>query len=156
KGEKSRRLGTEAGALADYRLRQRGYLRRLYRNQAAVLKALREGDLDYAYLWANVGWTLHSSGDRGLELAPGYVPEDQWDMAVAMRRGDEDLKRQVDAALDKLVRDGTVARTLARYHMPYFPAFAKAGQESPGNGAAAVGQPASEGVIRHPVAQRGL
>ena len=39
KGAKSQRLGTEAGSMADYSLRQRGYLRRLYRNQLAVLKA---------------------------------------------------------------------------------------------------------------------
>ena len=58
--------GTEAGSIADYRLRQRGYLRRLYRNQLATLKALADGDIDYAYLWANVGWTLHASPD----LAP--------------------------------------------------------------------------------------
>ena len=40
KGAKSQRLGTEAGSVADYSLRQRGYLRRLYRNQLATLKAL--------------------------------------------------------------------------------------------------------------------
>ena len=41
RASKSRRLGTEAGSVADYRLRQRGYLRSLFRNQLAVLKALR-------------------------------------------------------------------------------------------------------------------
>ena len=122
KGEKSRRLGTEAGSVADYRLRQRGYLRSLFRNQLAVLKALDDGDIDYAYLWANVGWTLHTSPEFKLELVPGYVPEDHWNIAVAMRKGDDELKRHVDAALDKLIKDGTVARALARYHVPLLPA----------------------------------
>ena len=58
KGAKSQRLGTEAGSVADYTLRQRGFLRRLYRNQLATLNALNDGDIDHAYLWANVGWTL--------------------------------------------------------------------------------------------------
>ncbi len=156
KGEKSRRIGAEAGSLADYRLRQRGYLRRLYRNQEVVLKALREGDIDHAYVWANVGWTLHRSGKEDLELAPGYLPEDRWDIAVALRRGDDELQRQVDAVLDRLIRDGTVARTLARYQMPYFPVFAPAGKESPAKEGAARGEPATSAVIRHPVAQRGL
>jgi polar amino acid transport system substrate-binding protein len=120
KGERSQRLGTEAGSVADYRLRQRGYLRRLYRNQLAVLKALADGDIDFAYLWANVGWTLHASPDFAakLEIVPGVAPEDRWDIAVAMRRGDVELKRQVDAALGTLIADGTVARLLARYHVP--------------------------------------
>ena len=61
KGRKSLRIGTEAGSIADYGLRQKGFLRRLYRNQLATLKALQDGDLDYGYLWANVGWTLHTS-----------------------------------------------------------------------------------------------
>jgi ABC-type amino acid transport substrate-binding protein len=120
KGERSQRLGTEAGSIADYRLRQRGYLRRLYRNQLTVLKALTDGDIDFAYLWANAGWTLHASTDLAakLEIVPGIEPEDRWEIAVAMRRGDAELKRQVDAALGTLIADGTVARTLARYHVP--------------------------------------
>ena len=123
KGAKSQRLGTEAGSVADYSLRQRGYLRRLYRNQLATLKALNDGDIDYAYLWANVGWTLHVSPDLKLELVPNYVPEDHWNIAVAMCRGDDELKRHVDAALDALIEDGTVARVLGRYHVPYYAPF---------------------------------
>jgi polar amino acid transport system substrate-binding protein len=142
KGEKSRRLGTEAGSIADYRLRQRGYLRRLFRNQLAVLKSLNDGDIDYAYLWANVGWTLHTSPDLALEIAADYVPEDHWNIAVAMRQGDDELKKHVDAALEKLVKDGTVSRTLARYHVPYFPAFAEEKTDE-------------AGVIYHKVMDRG-
>jgi ABC-type amino acid transport substrate-binding protein len=131
KGEKGARLGTEAGSVADYRLRQRGHLRRLYRNQLAVLKALNDGDIDFAYLWATVGWTLHNSPDFALQVIPGYVPEDHWNIAVAMLAGDDELKGRVDAAVDKLVRDGTVARALARYHVPHFPPFSeeKSGEE---------------------------
>jgi len=139
KGAQSRRLATEAGSVADYRLRQRGYLRTLYRNQLAVLKALNDKAIDYAYLWANVGWTLHTSPDFTSEIVPGYVPEDHWNIAVAMRQGDEELKRHVDSALARLVKDGTVARALARYHVPYYQPFPDEGD-----------------VIRHPVSKRGL
>jgi polar amino acid transport system substrate-binding protein len=143
KGEKSRRLATEAGSVADYRLRQRGYLRSLYRNQLAVLKALDDKAIDYAYLWANVGWTLHTSPDFALELVDGYVPEDHWNISIAMRQGDGDLKRQVDAALKKIIKDGAVQRALARYHVPYFPPF----PEESLMGAE---------VIKHPMTDRGL
>jgi polar amino acid transport system substrate-binding protein len=125
KGEKGARLGTEAGSVADYRLRQRGHLRRLYRNQLAVLKALDDGAIDCAYLWANVGWTLHNSSDFALRIVPGYVPEDHWNIAVATIAGDDEWKGRVDAAVAKLVGDGTVARALARYHVAYFPPFAE-------------------------------
>jgi polar amino acid transport system substrate-binding protein len=143
KGERSRRLGTEAGSVADYRLRQRGFLRRLYRNQLAVLKSLNDGDIDFAYLWANVGWTLHNSPDFALEIVPGYVPEDHWNIAVALCQEDDELKSRVDAAVEKLVRDGTVSGALARYHVPYFPPF----PEEKGEG--------EDGVIRHKPVDRG-
>jgi polar amino acid transport system substrate-binding protein len=146
KGEKSSRLGAEAGSLADYGLRQKGYLRRLYRNQLAALKALDDGDIDYAYVWANVGWTLHTSPDFRLEIVPGYAPEERWDVAVAMVRGDDELKGHVDEALDALIRDGTVARALARYHMPVFAPVAAPAHDAHGH---------HEGPIHHGVADRG-
>jgi polar amino acid transport system substrate-binding protein len=142
--DRSRRLATEAGSVADYRLRQRGYLRALYRNQLAVLKALEDGAIDYAYLWANVGWTLHASPDFSLQVVPGYVPEDHWNIAIALRQGDDELKDHVDRALDKLIKTGSVARMLARYHMPYYPPFSDAKQDT------------DDGVIRHPKIDRGL
>ena len=36
-----------------------------------------------------------------------------------MCAGNDELKRHVDAALEALIADGTVARTLARYHVPH-------------------------------------
>lgn len=121
KGEKSRRLGAEAGSVADYRLRQRGYLRRLFPTQLAALKSLNDGAIDYAYLWANAGWTLRATPEFDLQLAPDYKLEDHWNVAIAMRRGDDQLKRHVDMAVEKLVDKGVVSRLLARYHTPYFP-----------------------------------
>ncbi len=181
KGDKARRLGTEAGSVADYQLRQRGYLRSLFRNQLAVLKALHDGAIDYGYLWANVGWTLHASPDFALELVPGYVLEDHWNIGIAMRHGDDELKKHVDAALDKLIKDGAVARALARYHVPYFPPFPEDKKDketgrqgdsargeglptspSPGRGQETRAQREKEeptadfGIIRHPVLDRGL
>ena len=146
KGARSQRLGTEAGSVADYSLRQRGYLRRLFRNQLATLKALNDGDIDYAYLWANVGWTLHVSPEFKLEIVPHHVPEDHWNIAIAMCRGDDELKRHVDAALETLIADGTVARALARYHVPHYAPF-----PSEPRGARGV----SPSEIRHGVANRG-
>ena len=160
KGEKSRRIGTEAGSVADYQLRQRGYLRRLFRTQLSVLKSLNDGGIDYAYLWANVGWTLHTSPDLAVELAPGYVPEDHWNIAVAMRRGDDELKRHVDEALKKLGDDGTVSRMLTSYHVPYFPGFDVVDKTDPDDGekrSTSGLAPAADddGVIRHQPTNRG-
>jgi ABC-type amino acid transport substrate-binding protein len=152
KGEKSRRLGTEAGSVADYTLRQRGYLRSLYRNQLAVLKAIDDGAIDYGYLWANVGWALHATPEFKLQIVPGFVPEDRWNVAVAMRKSDVELKRRVDTAIEKLVKDGTPAKALARYYVPHFPPFEEKKKEDEGKDE----KGADGSVIRHAVADRGL
>ncbi len=154
KGDKSRRLGTDAGSVADYRLRQRGYLRRLSRTQLSVLKSLHDGGIDYAYLWANVGWILHATPEFELEMIPRYVPEDHWNVAIAMRRDDGVLKHHVDVALEKLVSSGEVSRALARYHVPYFPAFADDAQKRHENKTSAV-EPRHQ-TVRRPVTDRGL
>ena len=138
KGVKSQRLGTEAGSLADYNLRQRGYFRRLFRNQLATLKALNDGDIDFAYLWANVGWTLHATPDSRVKLVAGYVPEDHWNIAVVMRRGDDEVKRHVDQALEALIDDGSVSRIMASYHLPHYPPFPEKKGHSHGDAAATI------------------
>lgn len=113
-------VGTEAGSIADYRLRQRGYMRQLFRNQLAVLDAIDKENIDYGYLWPNAGWVIHHSPDLAVEVVPGYTPVDRWDIAVAMRGGDGQLKRHVDRALGELIQSGLISRTLARYHVPHF------------------------------------
>ena len=62
-----------------------------------------------------------------------------------MRQGDDELKRHVDAALDALIADGTVARALARYHVPYQPL----------SGSSRDAQANADGTIQHAVADRG-
>jgi len=122
-GDKSRRLGTQAGTIADYSLRQRGYLRRLFGTQLATLTALDKGGIDYAYLWSNIGWLLLQSPDVEAQLVVDYVPEDRWNISAAMRSGDTKLKSKVDLALKKVIEQGLVAQALQRYHVPYFPPF---------------------------------
>jgi putative heme-binding domain-containing protein len=146
-GPRSERLGTEAGSIADYSLRRRGYLRRLFRNQLATLYALNTAVIDYAYLWANVGWTLHSSPDLGLEIVANGAPEDRWNIAIAVRKEDVALRERVDVALGRLITDGTVARALARYHMPSYPLVP---------GSTSDPRASAEHPIQHAVANRGL
>jgi polar amino acid transport system substrate-binding protein len=156
KGRKSRRIGTEAGSVADYHLRQSGYLRRLFRTQLSVLKSLDDGGIDYGYLWVNVGWTLHTSPDFDVQLVPGYVPEDHWNIAIAMRSGDNALKRHVDAAVEKIVKAGAVSQALAGYHVPHFPPFETKPAKVAPQTDARTGQDRQSSVIRREPTDRGL
>ena len=123
KGEKSRRIGTQAGTVADYSLRQDGYFRRLFGTQLSTLSALDKKAIDYAYLWSNVGWLLHASPETNATLVESFVPEQRWNIAVAMRSGDTTLSEHVNHALDRVVRQGLVKSALQKYYVPYFPPF---------------------------------
>ncbi len=92
---------------------------------------MNAGAIDHAYLWANVAWLLHVSPDLKLDLIPTDAGEDRWNIAVAMRREDIGLKREVNAALGALIDDGTVARILERYHMPTFTASLPVNEKMP-------------------------
>jgi ABC-type amino acid transport substrate-binding protein len=146
KGPRSQRLGTEAGSVADYSLRQRGYLRKLFPNQLATLKVLSDGGIDHAYLWANVGWAAHVSPELKVELSAEFVPIDRWNIAAAVRRGDDELRDRVDRALALLTSDGTVAQILTRYHTPCYAPFPEPVRQT---------LEAAPEPVRHPIADRG-
>ena len=71
----------------------------------------------------DVGWLLQGSPDFDAVLLPDFVPEDRWNIAIAMRHGDVLLKEHVDRALEKVIRKGVVASAMKRYHTPYFEPF---------------------------------
>ena len=97
KGAKSQRLGTEAGSVADYTPPPARLPAPAIPQPTGHAQGLDDGDIDHAYFWANVGWALHTTPEWNLELVANYVPVDHWDIAIAMDRGDDELKRQVDA-----------------------------------------------------------
>jgi ABC-type amino acid transport substrate-binding protein len=123
RGEASRRIGTQAGTIADYSLRQNGYERRLYGTQLAALQALHTGDIDYAYLWSNIGWILHASPEFTSTVLPDFTPSERWNIAIAMRRGDDEMKQHVDRAVGELLNKELVEDALERYHVPFFAPF---------------------------------
>ena len=121
KGDATRRVGTQAGTLADFVLKQRGYRRKLYGSQWGVLKALVERRIDYAYLWSNATWLALQSPELGVEIVQPYELEDWRDMAAAVRKGDHEFRTHLNSALGQLVREQFVERLLSRYGMPYYP-----------------------------------
>ena len=64
--------------------------------------------------------------DTKLRFVHAYdaEPELRWNLAVGLRRADPPLREAIDAALDKLAADGTVARIYARYGIEYRPPVA--------------------------------
>ena len=120
-GEQTRRVGAQAGTLADVLLKRQGFRRQLYGTQQATLRALAEKQIDYAYLWSNATWLARSSPQLEVEIVQPYKLVDGREMAAVVRRGDKDFREQLNGALDRLVENAFVERLLRRYGMPYYP-----------------------------------
>lgn len=123
---KGKRIGAEAGSVADYDLNLKGYTRRLYPTQEAIYDGLRGGEVDAGFMWApNVAWMLKMNPKLRFKFAEGYKPEKdfRWNFAVAVRKEDKDLKEFLDKAVQEMVKDGQVRKIFAKYGVPWFAPF---------------------------------
>ena len=133
-------LGAEAGSIAGDLLKQKGYNRRVYRSQIAVLNGLQKGDIAFGMLWANAGWLIENGPPnprRGaqtttpaypdLKLVEAYLPGPgfRWDIAVAVRKGDEDLKRAIDAVIQEKIIGEPIEKICKKYKLPYYDPFSQ-------------------------------
>ncbi len=123
---KDRKIGAEAGSVADYHLNLKGYDRRLYPRQESIFSGLDSGEVTVGFMWApNVGWMLKTDPQLKFKLVDGYSPEPdfRWNVGVAVRKNDPDLKAALDTAIQKLVATQQAQRIIASYGAPYFAPF---------------------------------
>ena len=90
--------------------------------QSEIVSAVARGEIDVAFVWGPVAGYFASRQPVRLELVP-VPPEDRmtelpmaFGVAMGLRRGDAELKEDVERALDR--RGGDVQRILAGYGIP--------------------------------------
>lgn len=147
---KRKKIGVEMSTPADGYLFYKSYNRALFRNGGEALEAMQKGEIppppvstwmpssppsgsmapspapDVALLWApSAGWWVKLHPDSGLKLVKGYTPEPEmrWNIAIAVRKGDRDLKEAIDQAIDRLVKSGQIREILAKYGVPFYAPF---------------------------------
>jgi len=120
------KIGAEAGSVADYDLNLRHFSRRLYPRQEAIFNGLDTGEIAAGFMWApNVGWMLKNDPKLKYKLVAGYVPEAgfRWNIGVAVRKEDKDLRLALDKIIEGLVETRQAEKIIAAYGVPYFPPF---------------------------------
>ncbi len=116
------RVGVMVNSLASKLLAQRGLRTVPYVFENDMVIDLAKGEIDAcAVSPATIAYYIHIHPDAGLRYVHAYdfEPELRWNLAVALRRSDDPLLDAVNAALDKLIEDGTLARIYARYGADY-------------------------------------
>jgi mxaJ protein len=96
---------------------------------ARILKALAAGEIDVAIVWGPLGGYFATREVVPLTIAPVHPPLDELQLpmtfaiAMAVRKNDDALRREVDAALAR--RRADVDAILARYDLPRIDAVPK-------------------------------
>ena len=119
------RIGTMVSSVARVYLGKRDIATIPYTLEDEMIDALGKGEIDVAAVSpATIGFynLTHAAAPMKATMAFASVPELNWAVAVGMRKADDALVDSINAALNKLLADGTVQRIYASYgieqHVP--------------------------------------
>lgn len=116
---KKKGVGVQMGTLSDFRLFDRGYERKLYRNTKEMIEAIVQKEIDAAVVPALEGGyevKTHGKAD-GLKILANTEKDFIFPMAVGFRKADQELRDMVNAAIDKLQADGRMKAIFDKYGM---------------------------------------
>jgi polar amino acid transport system substrate-binding protein len=122
--DKSKRIGVQVGSLAQMVLTQRGQRTTPFGFEDEMIQAVAAGTLDGAAVTAaTAGYFNQTHPDRKIRLVHAYEHEPQlaWNIAVGMRGSDAALRERIDAAVERLLANGTFREVYARYGIEHRP-----------------------------------
>jgi polar amino acid transport system substrate-binding protein len=115
---KGKRVGVQVGSLAQMVLSQRGLQTTPFGFEDEMIEAVAAGTLDGAAITpATVGYFNMTHPNASVRLVHAYEQEPllSWNVAVGMRGSDAALRQKIDAAVEKLLADGTIRDIYTRY-----------------------------------------
>jgi polar amino acid transport system substrate-binding protein len=115
---KDQKVGVMVGSIASMVLGKAGKSFSPYAFQAEMLDDLQKGEIYAAAVSsATMSYYIFRRPEAGLQLARAFEGEPMlsWDVSVGLRKADRALLDAVNAALDRLLEDGTVTRIYAKY-----------------------------------------
>ena len=83
-----------------------------------IVAALANREIEAAAVTPmTVGWFNLQHADKPLRLIPAFDNDQDlnWNIAAGLLRPDDKLRQRLDAAIETLLADGTIARIYARY-----------------------------------------
>ena len=119
-----RRVAVQGRSLAAMLLGQRGVQLAFFGYEEEMVEAVARGEVEAAAVSpATVGYFNLRHPEARVRFVHAYEgePELRWNLAVGMRRADAPLREAIDAAIDRLVADGTLGKIYAHYGIEYRP-----------------------------------
>ena len=119
-----RRVGVQGRSLAAMLLARRGVGLTFFGYEEEMVEAVARGEIDAAAVSpATVGYFNLRHPESRVRFVHAYdaEPELRWNLAVGMRRSDPPLREAINAAIDRLIADGTVGQIYSHYGVEYRP-----------------------------------
>ncbi|HZI18856.1 MAG TPA: ABC transporter substrate-binding protein/permease [Pyrinomonadaceae bacterium] len=107
-------VGTLGNTVASRLLESRGYRFKGYQDPVGAYRDLELGRIDAVLMDVPMEMYYARANPR---LRPAGEPFHRGAYVVGLRRGDEALKAEVDAAIDRITRDGTLEKILRRWNL---------------------------------------
>ena len=112
------RVGVPVGSLVSMTLAKGGAATSPFVFEDDIVAALANREIEAAAVTPmTVGWFNLQHADKPLRLIPAFDNDQDlnWNIAAGLLRPDDKLRQRVDAAIEALLADGTIARIYARY-----------------------------------------
>jgi polar amino acid transport system substrate-binding protein len=112
------RIGVAVGSLVSMTLNKGGVATSPFFYEDEIVAALANREIEAAAVTpATVGWFNLQHADKPLRLVPAFENDADlnWNIAAGLIRPDDKLRQRVDAAIEALLADGTIAQIYARY-----------------------------------------
>jgi len=123
-----RRVAVQSRSLAGMLLGQRGVRLASFGYEEEMIEAVVKGEVDAAAVSpASAGYFNFRHPESPVRFVHAYdsEPELRWNLAVGLRRADAPFREAIDAAIDRLVADGTVQKIYAHYGVEYRPPLSR-------------------------------
>ena len=123
-----RRVAVQSRSLAGMLLGQRGVRLASFGYEEEMIEAVLKGEVDAAAVSpASAGYFNFRHPESPVRFVHTYdsEPELRWNLAVGLRRADAPFREAIDAAIDRLVADGTVQKIYAHYGVEYRPPLSR-------------------------------
>jgi ABC-type amino acid transport substrate-binding protein len=121
---KGKKIGVLTGSVTVQVLKDKGLGAEevLYPDQNTIIIELNNGRIDAGYLEvASSAWALQKDPSLNIKLVKEYVPDERFNVGVAVRKEDGTLLDGINATLDKMMKDGTMEKLLKEYGIPFWP-----------------------------------
>ena len=95
---------------------------KIYPDQNTIILELSNGRIDAGFLEApSAAWALQQQATLNVKLVKSYVPSQRFDAGIGVRKEDVQLREALSTAVNALIANGSIARFLNEYGVPFYP-----------------------------------